>query len=86
MHYWKFSFMVFVVSLVVIALFAATISLLRAGAQAQQETTIVDPGIIKALESSPDVEVLVAANGQGPATPDQQFPPLNSDCSGFTLE
>ena len=31
-------------------------------------------------------EALVAANGQGPATPDQQFPPLHSDCSGFTLE
>ena len=31
-------------------------------------------------------EALVAGNGQGPATPAQQFPPLNSDCSGFTLE
>ena len=31
-------------------------------------------------------EALVAANGMGPATPDQQFPPLNSDCSDFTQE
>ena len=31
-------------------------------------------------------EALVAANGQGPARADQAFAPLDSDCSGFTLE
>ncbi len=31
-------------------------------------------------------EALVAANGQGPATPDQAFPPLVSDCSDPALE
>ncbi len=31
-------------------------------------------------------EALVATYGTGPATADQQFPPLDSDCSDFTLE
>lgn len=31
-------------------------------------------------------QALVAANGQGPATTEQPFPALDSDCSEFTLE
>lgn len=31
-------------------------------------------------------EALVVANGQGPTRSGEPFPPLDSDCSGFTLE